>query len=88
MARNTGRGLSNMDQSSTEELSPLLSSAGLFLKTPSISPIETGIGIEEALLPQETLSYISDPSTWPFGHLWDLFLDAEHPILVCSVSFK
>ena len=82
-----------MDQSTTEEISPLLSSAGLFLETRSTSPIETGVtSIEDSLPPQETLSHISDPSTSPTpvqdAQLRELLQDAEHQIRVCSVSFK
>ena len=82
-----------MDQSTTEEISPLLSSAGLFLKRRPTRPIETDVtSIEDALPPQETLSHISDPSTCPTpvqdAQLRDLLQDAEHQIQVCSVSFK
>ena len=82
-----------MDNSTSREISPLLSSAGLFFRARSISPFKTSIGIEDTLHPQETLSYISDPSTSPTliqdTQLQDLLQDAEHQVLVCFpiVSF-
>ena len=87
------RQISSMDYSATAtgENSPLLSSAGLFERPHPISPIKTGVTIEDVL--PETVSYISDPSTFTQAQhpqLLHLLQDAEHQFLVCFpiVYFK